>query len=209
MKVNDVWRSIDQHLSVYVKGNFDQIPESSGVYAWFYPLKMSTNSLEDLVHEFRVVHSYDANSEGEFVGQSEIAFKWDKLLLDVKLKPSFKELNSAIYEQWNETLQDQNKSLELRKSLMSASILMPPLYIGKSYNLRERCAQHLNNEKEGCFKSRFETFAKSNGLSSQSVRELIFVTILAGENKSKGYSDEQSLIEEILKLVAKPSYGKL
>ncbi len=208
MSISDVWRNIDKHLSVYVKGNFDQVPSVSGVYAWFYPLKVATTNLDDLIKELKVVQNYDAKTEGLFISDTDIPFKWDELNLKVEYKIKNRSLPDDIYQQWESTIKNDADLLEVRKTLMSASILMPPLYIGKTSNLRNRCSQHINTDKKGCFTSRFEDFACSRELTTQSVNDLIFVTILAGNNKSNGFKDEQSLIEEILKAVAKPSYGK-
>ena len=98
--------------------------------------------------------------------------------------------------------------------LLVSSILMPPLYIGKTKNLRQRCIQHQNLScEQNSFSKRFYDYAQENSLGSKSVKDLIFVCIKTDEINSnsdqvgKDYFEE--LIEEVLKISAKPVFGRL
>ena len=102
--------------------------------------------------------------------------------------------------------------------MLVASILMPPLYIGKTNDLRVRCRQHRSSSKqeENNFHNRFENFTRNKKLNNgkefltTKVEDLIFVCIKTDTIGNLG-GDESStevLLEEIFKLIATPPYGK-
>ena len=211
MSINDVWRRIDRHLGVYVDGRFDEVPASPGVYAWFYPLKVPAHDLDNLINELRNVFSYDAILEREGIIESAVDLNWETILFGVSKQNRAKGVPNGIYEEWKCLLDKPEEFKEFRKALMGASLLMPPLYIGKATVLRNRCSQHLVGKKDKSgFKKRFENFAIDNKLTTKFVKDLIFVCIQTKykeQNSNHGYDNSQSLLEEILKLSAKPPYG--
>ena len=47
MALNDVWRNLDREIGVVYRGRFENVPHEPGVYAWFYPLKITTDDIEE------------------------------------------------------------------------------------------------------------------------------------------------------------------
>ncbi len=214
MSVNDVWRRIDKQLGVYLKGSFDQIPKEAGVYAWFYPIKVSSYDLNELLRELSQVSNYDAKSGAHPAGKNDIEFNWKTIKVYIEEGIRFNQIPSPVYGAWDGIVNNEEKFLELRKALMSASILMPPLYIGKTINLRNRCSQHLkggSDEKSG-FHQRFEKYAEDKEFTTRKVEDLIFVCIRTQvhenqNNYNNAYDNPHSIVEEILKATARPPYG--
>ena len=216
MSINDVWRNIDKHLGVYLSKTFDQIPESSGVYSWFYPLRVTTHDLRELITELSKVAEYDALSDSRPSSQNDLDFNWTTSTITLEQSVKLKSIPESVYSAWDELVNDENQFNQVRKALMSASLLMPPLYIGKAKILRRRCAQHVHENDEDLtgFRRRFETFAESEGFTTKKVKDLIFVCIQTGNYEtSDGYDNAfvnpHSVVEEILKAVSKPPYGRL
>jgi len=97
---------------------------------------------------------------------------------------------------------------QLRRSIMRATILMPPLYIGKAKNLNVRCGQHLRGGSASQFHDRFEQYAGVVGSYYKKISDLLFVCI--GTTESEQTHDQQGLeavIEDIMKCVGKPPYS--
>jgi len=216
VSVDDVWRRIDKHLGVYLDGTFDQIPESAGVYGWFYPLRVTTKDLRELISELSKVSDYDALCESKPQSTNNLDFNWITSKVTIKQSLKLKSIPQKVFDAWELYKDDEDLFNQLRKSLMSASLLMPPLYIGKTNNLRTRCMQHVKGTDQDVsdFHQRFETFAKSENFSSQEIQNLIFVCVKTEYDKTDKSMDNtflnpHSVVEEILKAVAKPPYGKI
>ena len=188
-----------------------------GVYAWFYPLKIVSLDLDVLLRELGVVFDYDANNRNIAEASARLSFTWDVFNLNVKKSLKDHGIPSGVYKEWSETIENSHKFEEFRKALMSASILMPPLYVGKASSLLARCSQHLSGSSEiNSFKDRFESYAHKMNLSVKTVKDLVFVCIQSAYgNYTESanvvnphcYENPQSLLEEILKMASKPPYG--
>jgi len=214
MRLNDVWRNISQEIGVYWKGQFERVPAASGVYAWFYPLKVATHTLDDFLAELEAVFSFDARLEGSPITQARARFAWRQInirLHETRRPPTSPDL---LRNSWEAIVQDEARFFELRKALLKASILMPPLYVGKTGDLRTRCWQHINGTGGRGFHDRFEQYALAQQLSKRSVRDLIFACIKTADSASATDPTEEearaieSVVEEILKFVSAPPYGK-
>ncbi len=93
---------------------------------------------------------------------------------------------------------------------MRASILMPPLYVGKTKNLNVRCNQHINGRSSSQFHDRFENYAASIHATCNKVSDLLFVCVKTVDDERKVSAAEQpleDLIEEIMKRIGKPPYS--
>ncbi len=214
MSVNDVWRRIDKHLGVYLDGGFDQIPETAGVYAWFYPLRVTTYDLQELIIQFSKVSEYDALSEGAPKSETVIDFNWVSMGVAVEQRAKLKSVPDRVFKAWEAIVENKKMFESIRKALMSASLLMPPLYVGKTSNLRQRCIQHVNGRDEitSNFHKRFSNYAEEEGFPIKEVKDLIFVcveTATEEESFDNTFMNPHSVVEEILKAVAKPAYGKI
>jgi len=213
MRINDVWRNIGKEIGVFVKGQFDFVPMSPGVYAWFYPLRVTSLNLEQLLGELSDVFNYDAELEATPKHSSIVPFTWNVIKLEVEQSKKDLIINDQLKKIWQDVISSPELFLELRKALMRASILMPPLYVGKTNCLHSRCSQHLNDTRDGTFHSRFERYASTRGFSSSKISDLIFACITTdstgedNETEINAHTDLEILLEAIMKFVSAPSYG--
>ena len=212
MALNDVWRSIA--VGYFYEANFDKVPAVPGVYAWFYPLRVLSRKKEDLVRtvtEVQKLLCYDAGLQGKPRGASSVQLSWSSWELSAQLEPQLFELTKTFSSKWNLIAESEVLFSEFQKSLLKASILMPPLYVGKANNLNIRCNQHQNGSGNNDFHDRFQNFAEQNSLSIRSVKKLIFgcvqtdTSILESENEIS--SPVHELVEAIMKNVCSPPYG--
>ena len=218
MALSDVWRDISSYIKIYTGTNFDDVPISPGIYAWYYPIKMPTSmKIDDLAEELSSILNYDSELKREQEKSGEIEFNWKKVEVNL-IEKNVKKFPKKTYDHWSKLKNNTKFVNDLEKMMLVGSILMPPLYIGKTNNLNIRCRQHRTNNdvNENNFHNRFEQFAKNKKLNNQEkfltqrVEDLIFVCITtdsleSGENTS---TEAEELLEEIFKLFAKPPYGK-
>ncbi len=206
----DVWRDFSKYISVYTKKNFDEVPRKPGVYAWFYPILLPGENRESITKDVTTALNYD--SIGKDIPQKEEDFKfaWEKTKVRISNHPNY-EHSDTLESKWNDLIGNDESALHLEKILLVSSILMPPLYIGKANNLNVRCSQHVNTSDDSSFRHRFESYTEKSKLYTQTVRDLIFVCIKTNEFGNEDENDEelQLSIEEILKFIGKPPYGRL
>lgn len=204
MPLDDVWNSFQRTVEIFWKGHFDDVSPGSGVYAWFYPLRITSYDFDEFMEEVRRVHLYDARSGQEPTASGRERVGWSTV--DWKLRFGDPPLpsNDAIRATWDSIASDERSFNNLRRVLLRASLLMPPLYVGKAVSLRTRCSNHLSGTSD--FAMRYEKRAAEVALSARRIRDLLFVTI---KTEDVGLHEEASeaLVEEILKRVARPAYG--
>jgi len=213
MPLDDVWKGIDKNVGFYWKGRFDSVPAAAGVYAWFYPLRVNTRCFDSFLDEVRRVHLYraqrqknSADDEDEENAATIIKLgSWSNLTMTTELtNPEWDPSKSnPIRSTWEDLVKDDEAFDRLRRILLSATLLMPPLYVGKAQNLRVRCNAHLN--KSG-FKKRFESYAREEKFPFTETKNLLLVTIKT-EIVAERDAEIKDLVEEILKLVGRPPYG--
>lgn len=214
MATNDVLNSISEHVAIFWSRTFDEVPESPGVYAWYYPLRIHSLSIDDLIAEINSVFYFDGAINGPLGGSAHIDLCWRRLGVDVNESPRHSRLPEHLSSTWSELLKDQDgaKFLRFRQSLLASSILLPPLYVGKANNLHTRCHQHIRGAHESGFRSRFECYAKEHDLHSAVVNSLLFACIRLDEEdfiEPGACSDElPRLLEAILQIGARPPFGK-
>jgi len=215
--LSDVWRDISSYIKVFTATNFDDVPSSPGIYAWYYPIKLPSNNIEDLGLELSSVLNYDSKLQKDKDNLGNINFNWKKIEVNLKEKHNEK-FPPKIKQQWESFKNNEKLINDLEKMMLVGSILMPPLYIGKTNNLNIRCRQHRSNADidENNFHSRFENFTKNKVLENQeklltqNVEDLIFVCIKTDslENAEEHNTNSEELLEEIFKLFARPPYSK-
>lgn len=212
MQLNDVWNKANLQIGFYTTNNFHRVPNSPGVYAWFYPLRITTTDIEEFLNQVKVVLNYDSLSLGNPKYTTNLNFNWEKIELTAEVKDSIFPINT-IKSSWDSLCKpprDEKKFEEFRKIIMRSSILLPPLYVGKTTNLFNRCHQHINgNGSTNNFHNRFSNYTKDiPNVSAKKVSELLFVCIQT-EEISGPAQDIERLIETILMLLAKPKYSKI
>jgi len=208
VKLNDIWRSVNNEIGFYTSETFKDVPNTPGVYAWFYPLRILTKDIYEFINEVNAILDYDG------IREAEIDFKWEIITQNLEIKS--KKINLTPFEGiWSEIITngDDTEFNELRKIIMRASILLPPLYIGKTRNLNIRCQQHVNTAGgKNNFRARFEKYADeaySNKKISKKieVNDLLFVAIKTKEEDQLSTRTEE-LVESILKHLSKPKYSE-
>jgi len=204
----DVWRDFSKYISVYTKKNFDDVPDAPGVYAWFYPILLPDENRESVTKDVTTAFNYDSKVKDTPQDEKEFEFAWEKTKVRISNHPNY-EHSDTLESKWNDLIGNDESALHLEKILLVSSILMPPLYIGKSDNLNTRCSQHINTKSR--FRDRFESHTCKNELNTKTVNDLIFVCIKTNEFGEEDDDDEQlqRSIEEILNIIGKPPYGRL
>ena len=217
MALSDVWNDISSYIRVYTARNFDEVPSSPGIYAWYYPIKLPSSNIEDLSIELSSVLNYDSKLKTNKDNNGNIEFNWKNIEVNLKEKHN-DTFPPKIKEHWEVFKKDEKSIKNLERMMLVGSILMPPLYIGKTNNLNIRCRQHRSNLNidENNFHSRFENFTKNKVLENnehlltQNVEDLIFVCIKTDtlENTHQDNTKSEELLEEIFKLFARPPYSE-
>ena len=187
----------------------EKIPNSAGFYAWFLPLWMYSEDLNDLIKIVSEVFSYEVScvDDPENFVNKDIDFNWSHLKLKIKhLKRTTKPIPFELVDSWSEVVSNEESKLAAQKAMMLASIYMPPLYVGKSDDLKGRYEQHIS---ESTFKVRFESNIKKLGITL-SVHDLLFSCILIDSDVAKELRKYKlnELIEKAIMRMSNPPYSK-
>lgn len=204
MPLDDVWRTFQTSVGIFWKGRFDEVPPFPGVYAWFYPLRITSYVLDEFLDEVRKVHLFDPRTGSFPRVQAEGRLGWSLLKWSASLNNPQASLSSDMRHTWDQLVGDSDSFERLRRTILKASLLMPPLYVGKAINLRNRSSEHLASNSD--FAKRYEKRACDLDLSAHRVRDLLLITLQTDTIRTDG-SDTEALVEEILKVVARPAYG--
>ncbi len=209
MALHDVWRSYSKDANVYHKYTFSDIPTSPGIYAWFYPLRLSDDELTSFIKEMNMVLKFDSFAGGTAVGTAEIEFAWRRVGIEATLTPKTAQLACSVEDSWKKIRSDPEARTKFEKMLLRSSVLMQPLYVGKAKNLQRRCAQHRKGG-ERTFRSRFEKYSCANNLRTRSVDDLLFLTIDTRLDKADDCFDVnlEDVLEEVMKRACQPPFGK-
>ena len=199
--------SVDGRLGFYTKETRGQIPEIGGCYAWFLPLWFYRTDLDELIRLVSAILHYDHQSEKDIEAQ----FTWESIKLRVRRASRVRE-TQRIDEVWKQALEDDSARQMLQQTMLEASLLMPPLYVGRATNLRQRYVQHTEGYGDGnIFHSRFAECVDRLRLSI-SVSDLLFVCVktpkgLTAVLRDAGISDPEELIEQILMRFCRPPFS--
>ena len=208
--LNDVFRNLGNSVGVFWKGRFDRVPASPGVYAWFYPLRINSYNLEDFVGEVHRIQSFDAVCRGEAVANLKHYFAWRTVGLRLKVTPRKFTLPPGVEDSWDRIVQDPDRFERLRRVVLRSTILMPPLYVGKTVNLNVRCQEHIHGTGKGDFHTRFESFAEGVRTPCRRVSDLLFFCVETDEVVPTDDPDRvplEDVVEEILKFTCNPVYS--
>jgi hypothetical protein len=210
MPIADVWRDIGREIEVYTGTRLQRVPAVEGVYAWFYPLLLTTYDLASLVKEVHQVMFFDPAVQGLPNRTVQMPFYWRNLDVSVREQPKhWGGFGGGKAQAWANICDNPDAFDSFRRSLLKASILLPPLYVGKATNLYVRCTQHVNGGDGNTFHNRYERFAARANLTAKQVRQLVFACIrtdtLPVAEGPQGVVAE--LLEDILKTLSRPSFG--
>jgi len=211
LRLNDIWRSVSSEIGFYTKDTFETVPAAAGVYAWFYPLRITTTDPMAFIKEVNAIMNYDSLKTDKPTGDAMFEFAWDRLKLSVDREFKSPNLENLLLI-WEEAVKSEPLFNHLRRCIMKASIFMPPLYVGKTANLRTRCYQHMyGNDRGNNFCRRYTEFAQKNNISARKVSDLLLacIRVSAVDDAEIGSAPTnfEGLIEEILKYLSKPIYS--
>ena len=209
MRYLDAFRkltSADSRLGFYTKETRDRVPEFAGCYAWFLPLWLYDKEFDTLIRIVSDVLDYEQEPEKEV----HVPFTWESVSLRVQRSTKIKVKNDRA---WKKILDDAQAQEALQQTLLEASLLMPPLYVGRTNNLKQRYLQHAHNHglEKNNFHSRFKECVKKLDIKI-SVGDLLFVCIETPNELRHifGDSDESEsnrLIEQILMQFCRPPFS--
>lgn len=203
--LTDVWINLSREIGLYWGARFAEVPSAPGVYAWFYPLRISTPVVDDFVNEIRTVFGFDSNTGGPAAADLVAGFAWHESRLHLDEVPSVFRMPARVRGEWESIVADSDRFDALRRAIMKASIFMPPLYVGKSDNLHNRCNQHLAGST---FSKRYERFAQMVPIYTKRVADLLFACVPTPEEVVGEQATAQEVAEEILKYTCCPAFSK-
>lgn len=210
----DVFRDLTaagSRLGFFTEETRDDIPADPGCYGWFLPLWLLPT--HPRLPQFLTVFGSMLIQEPKPEKELDAAFAWDtvKVKLRREFDPDISEKLTSVTPVWERLQADGHARDALQHVLLQASVLTPPLYVGKTDNLRRRYNQHTAPSGRGTstFNSRFTECARRFSLGLD-VSDLLYVCIRTGreiEGRLSATSDMQQvndLLEEVLKRLCRP-----
>ncbi len=207
----DVWRNVSKNIGFHTKETRALVPEAPGIYAWFVPLWLYEPEADDLelyIKKIQEIFLYDAGREGPAISSALVDFNWELLEVNVE-RTAKREPGTWPRKRWQKMTSEPDIKEGFAESLMAASIFMPPVYVGKADNLRERYRQHTEGtgKNENSFHKRFTTFSREVELGLQ-VDDLLFVCVQTpGANKALRTDTFNRLLETTIMLLASPAFS--
>ena len=113
--------STDGRLGFYTLDTRDRIPELPGCYAWFLPLWLYRENLDELMQIVSNLLNYDTIQER----QVDAAFTWKSVQLHVRRRTVMRS-PKGIRTNWQRPIEDKDTKDALQQAPMEASLLMPP-----------------------------------------------------------------------------------
>ena len=200
--------STDSRLGFYTKETKERIPEQPGCYAWFLPLWFYRSDLNELMQVVGGVFDYDKKLEKE----ANARFTWESVKLRVR-RVTETQTTETIRSTWERVCADTQAKRELQQTMLEASLLMPPLYVGKTKNLRQRYLKHVegNSDDRNDFHTRFTEHVSNLNLTI-GISDLLFVCIKTEQEAPQvphgvAEDDLERLVEQILMRFCRPPFS--
>ena len=197
----------DGRLGFYTNESRDWIPEAGGCYAWFLPLWIYRTDLADLIKVVSKLLNYDNETEKEV----QAKFTWESITM--RVRRTFRSHHTQrINTAWNQAMKNQSARELLQHTLLASSLLMPPLYVGKTSNLKQRYIQHTEGRGDGnIFHSRFADCVARLRIHI-SISDLLYVCIktpteLTDVLNAAGIAKPEDMIEQILMSFCRPPFS--
>ena len=195
--------SAEGRLGFYTKETRNEVPELPGCYAWFLPLWFYRENLDELMQIIGKLVAYEYVSEREI----DVPFTWQSFNLRLRRDTAFQPTDD-IRTTWHKIYTDQKTRQALQQILLEASILMPPLYVGRTSNLKRRYLEHTTGSS---FHSRFTDCVQKLNLQI-GVNDLLFACIRTERGLDKVLSDVaqeelDKLVERLLMQFCRPPFS--
>ena len=182
------------------------IPEQPGCYAWFLPLWIYQTDLNRLMELIGEVYGYEQEPESVMNAQ----FNWHSVDFRVRSQATVRPVRGDLAELWDQILADDEARAALTQLLLEASLLMPPLYVGRTANLKVRYQQHLTETKgKNDFHTRFMKCISESDLDLQ-IGDLLFVCIKTQDHLNQSlnqFYNVELLVEQILMQFCRPPFS--
>ena len=163
----------ESRLRFYTIQTRHEIPSTPGCYAWFVPLWIYEDDLDKQAKTVSEILHYEYRPEIRQHAQ----FTWKTVQIDVR-HTSRSRNTDAMRETWKSLLSEPDAQSELEEMLMAATLLMPPLYVGRTNNLNRRYQEHTDPSRKdkNDFRARFSEHMQKLKVRL-SVSDLIFACI--------------------------------
>lgn len=197
--------STDGRLAFYTSETAHKIPEKPGCYAWFVPLWIYRDDLTALMKVIRDLRSYDDQPEKEVKAD----FTWQSVdLLVTRTEPVRPSRDAEAT--WSRLISDSGTKEALQHLLLEASLLMPPLYVGRTNSLKRRYWEHVRDTSGG-FHRRFAAHTNTIDFTLP-VSDLLFACLCTDSQTNKVLSpiedgDLTILLEHILMNACRPPFS--
>ena len=208
LNIGTVLRSVtteDSRLGFYTKETRDSIPDSSGCYAWFLPLWFYRDDLDELMRIVGELLHYRSEDAKEAVAD----FTWESVLLNVRHRVEARP-TQTLRSTWQRAMSDERSREALQGTLLEASLLMPPLYVGRSESLKRRYLEHTDDARStrNDFRARFRDCVEKLQLKI-GVSDLIFACIRTDGEMRAAFDDPdlESLVEQIMMQFCRPPFS--
>ena len=206
LRVFEGLTSVDGRLGFYTQETKDLIPQQPGCYAWFLPLWIYRPDLASLMTAVGDIYGYQRKPE-KLVSAD---FNWHSVSMRIRSDIPAAQTSADLHDTWDQIVADDEAKAALQQLLLEASILMPPLYVGRTTNLKVRYLQHLTETRgKNDFHSRFkECIARSN--ITLSVGELLFACVRTQNDlgrKLEQFHNVELLVEQILMQFCRPPFS--
>ena len=183
------------------------IPEQPGCYAWFLPLWIYQRDLNKLMKTVSEIYGYEQKPEKVL----DADFNWHSINLRVRPQKFIKPPPEDLAETWDQILADEESKAALEQLLLEASLLMPPLYVGRTDNLRGRYRQHLAKAKgkRNIFPTRFSDCIAESDLNLK-ISDLLFVCVKTHDELNQRldkFCNVERLVELILMQLCRPPFS--
>ncbi|MCY2958537.1 MAG: hypothetical protein NTY35_00060 [Planctomycetota bacterium] len=202
------WRDVQSRVGFYTFANRGAIPEGAGVYAWFCPLWLFSEDLGAVVGGVQAILDFDAPADGKAERECYVDFNWERVALSVS-KSSRARLTDEMYQHWESMKSTDGLRDVFQRTLMEASVFLPPLYVGHADALRTRYDQHASGSTG--FAERFQRNIERTpeGVPRLGVSDLVFACIEmnpldAGMVRKHNL---HLLLEQVAMRLARPPYS--
>lgn len=207
----DVFRrlsSANHSLGFFTKDLKNSIPGVPGCYAWILPLWLYDEDLDRLLQLVCDLYCFEQPPKREI----EAGFNWEYVRMDVE-RGAKVQVSEDMRKLWARVMTNSESKDALQYALMEATLLMPPLYVGRTNNLMRRYLQHTDEKASdhNTFGNRFREFASRVGLKI-GVSDLVFACIQTTtkiDDKCVGVDETEMnrLIERILMGFCRPPFS--
>lgn len=219
----DGWARPTGQLHIFTSLTRDEIPSTGGCYAWFLPLWILHDDLGVLLEVVNRIFRYEQDPERKL----EASFTWERVGLRVNRGATVSPQPASV-DTWNRLLDEHRGRGALERVLLEASLLMPPLYVGRATNLRSRYNEHVRGGGDkNTFHNRFTDCLRRLGREMNdkrldgtlAVEDLLFVCVTdvsrnglgeeeaAPERALLARPEVEGLIEEILMTICRPPFS--